>query len=335
MAIALTDSELSDLMVDAHEQGEPIYQPYGLGCQLNVPQRLGEGKQLIFSLRGGLTLDIRSMQSQQSLAIYRQHTEHFPITAKFYLSGGSSIKTSNVPGVAADYEEIVGCNYLYHLPDLAEIEKWPSGQLNQMVMIYAHADYFRGLSSSDDALPQALERLMQDTRRFHQPLGRLTPAMMQTLQQILHCPYQGSAQHLYLESKALELLALQFACLEADAPIAKPFTLKASDLERVEYAREVLVQHMGDPPSLKDLSRQAGLNECTLKRGFRHLFGTTVFGYLRDYRMQQAQFLLQSCDVTVAQVAARVGYRNPEAFSTAFRRKYAVSPKAYQLRQRG
>ena len=50
--------------------------------------------------------------------------------------------------------------------------------------------------------------------------------------------------------------------------------------------------------------------------------------------MQQAQRLLHSPHVTVAQVAAQVGYRNPEAFSTAFRRKFAISPKAYQLRYR-
>jgi AraC-like DNA-binding protein len=60
-----------------------------------------------------------------------------------------------------------------------------------------------------------------------------------------------------------------------------------------------------------------------------------VFGYLRDYRMQQAQHLLHQSHMSVAQVAAKVGYRNSEAFSTAFRRQFAVSPKAYQLGQRG
>ncbi|NET51062.1 MAG: helix-turn-helix transcriptional regulator, partial [Merismopedia sp. SIO2A8] len=74
---------------------------------------------------------------------------------------------------------------------------------------------------------------------------------------------------------------------------------------------------------------------CKLKQGFRHLFGTTVFGYLCNYRMEQAQQLLHSPHITIAQVAVQVGYRNPEAFSTAFRRKFAVGPKAYQLRQRG
>ncbi|MEO0377755.1 MAG: helix-turn-helix transcriptional regulator, partial [Cyanobacteria bacterium P01_A01_bin.17] len=71
-----------------------------------------------------------------------------------------------------------------------------------------------------------------------------------------------------------------------------------------------------------------------LNQGFRQLFGTTVFGYLQRHRMQQAQSLLHDSDLSIAKVAATVGYRSPEAFSTAFRRQFAVSPKAYQLGQR-
>ena len=335
MAIALTDTDLYNLMVQAHEQGEPIYQPTALGYQLNMPQQIGQGDHCILELRGGLTIEIRNTQLQQSLMINRQHGDTFPITAKFYLSGGSRVKTPLVPEIKADYEEIAGYTYLYHLPDLTETEEWRSEQPIQMVMIYANVDYFRGLSVKDDALPRPLQHMLEDTRRFHQSLGKITPAMAQALQQILYCPYQGAAQHLYLESKALELLALQFACLEAEASTPKPFKLKAIDLERVQHAQEILAQRLCDPLSLTELARQVGLNECTLKRGFRHLFGTTVFGYLRDRRLQQAQNLLRSPHMTIAQVAAQVGYRNPEAFSTAFRRKFAISPKAYQLEQRG
>ena len=59
-----------------------------------------------------------------------------------------------------------------------------------------------------------------------------------------------------------------------------------------------------------------------------------MFGYLQQYRMEQAQLLLQDRELSVAKVAATVGYRSPEAFSTAFRRQFAVSPKAYQLGRR-
>ena len=90
----------------------------------------------------------------------------------------------------------------------------------------------------------------------------MTLAMNQVLRQILHCPYQGMTQQLYLECKALELLALQFDCLETDAvgrrqlPAreAAPSRLKAKDLEQVQYARELLMQQLENPPSVVDLS---------------------------------------------------------------------------------
>jgi AraC-like DNA-binding protein len=334
MAIKITEPDIADLREQAQQQGEQTYQITEFGGQYNLSKQFGEGCDRLIQLRGGLTIYIRNNQFWQSLNIERQHGEIFPVTAKFCLSGGSRVKTSHVPEIKAEYEEVTGCNYLYHLPNLIEVEEWQANISNQVVMIYANIDYFRALNPTGEALPRPLQRLMQGRERFHQPLGKMTPAMKQVLEQILYCPYQGSAQQLYLESKALELLALQFACLDADLPASKSCKLKPGDLERVQYAREILVKRVCNPLSLVELARQVELNECTLKQGFREVFGTTVFGYLRDYRMHQAQMLLRSPDLTIAQVAAQVGYRNPEAFSTAFRRKFAINPKAYQMGQR-
>lgn len=92
-----------------------------------------------------------------------------------------------------------------------------------------------------------------------------------------------------------------------------------------------MINNFSNPPSLIDLARQVGLNERKLKQGFQQIFGTTVFGYLQNYRMQQAKQLLRNSNVTIASVAAAVGYRNSEAFSVAFQRQFAIGPKAYQL----
>ncbi|MEH2463941.1 helix-turn-helix transcriptional regulator [Nostoc sp.] len=59
-------------------------------------------------------------------------------------------------------------------------------------------------------------------------------------------------------------------------------------------------------------------------------FGTTVFGYLHDYRMEQARQLLLSGQMKIEQVAQIVGYVNRSRFANAFRKKYGINPKAYQ-----
>jgi AraC-like DNA-binding protein len=331
--ITLNQAALEELFEQAQQQGECIYQKDDMETRVNLPSVLGEGCGRLIQLRHGLTVYIRNAKLRQSIAVEHQHDATFPITAKFYLSGASRVKTPRVAEIAPDYEEASGHHYLYHLPSLTEVEEWRADVPIQVVMIYAHADYFQTLGATD-ALPNPLQTLMQGSGRFHQSLGKMPPAMVQVLQQVIHCPYQGSTRQLYLESKALELLALQFACLEAKLPTLRKTLLQADDLERLHHARDLLIQHAHNPPSLLELARQVGLNDRKLKQGFRQVFGTTVFGYLHDYRMQQAQHLLQQSHLTIAQVAATVGYRNPEAFSTAFRRTFAVSPKVYQLRCR-
>jgi AraC-like DNA-binding protein len=73
-----------------------------------------------------------------------------------------------------------------------------------------------------------------------------------------------------------------------------------------------------------------GTNECTLKNGFKTLFGTTVFGYLFNYRMKLAGQYLSDTDKTIQEIAGLVGYEYLSHFSTAFKRKFYVSPQQYR-----
>ena len=338
MAIELTDLELEELTAQAQRRGEPVYQPTALGTQLNLPQCLGSGGDLNFTLRHGLNLEIRKATLKQPLRQRRQHEASFPLTSKFYLAGASRVQTLDASDIDNDYQETVGHHYLYHLPNHTEIEHWPAHQLIHIVTVSADATYLNSLHGSHSALPPPLQKLLQGDahQRFHQPLGHITPAMWQLVQQILGCPHDGLMQQLYLESKVLELLTLQLSAWTNEQKTPTPVKLCSQDIEQLYQAQASLIQQATDPPSLKTLARQVGLNERKLKHGFRQLFGTTVFGYLQDHRMHQAQTLLQDdSSLTIAGVAAAVGYKSPEAFSTAFRRKFAVSPKAYQLGRRG
>lgn len=80
------------------------------------------------------------------------------------------------------------------------------------------------------------------------------------------------------------------------------------------------------PPSLLELSRMVGLNDFKLKIGFKDHYGTTVFGYLRDMRMEHAMMLLLEGEANVTDAAARVGYANLSHFSEVFRKKYGINP---------
>lgn len=251
--------------------------------------------------------------------------------------------TPNSPDIKDDYTEVSGCNYLYHLPEVIEFEEWYKKESIQLVMVLIYPDSLKKFDQSYEYLPQPLRRLIEGdlTTRFYQPLGKTTAAMKQVLYQTLHCPYQGMMKQMYLESKALELLTLQFTHWTEDTQKSARFSqtetrLRSDDVERLYQARELLLQQLDNPPSLLSLARQVGLNDCKLKWGFRRLFGTTVFGCLREYRLERSRQLLATDQMSVTEVAYAVGYSSLPSFSKAFRKRFGSSPLAYnsQLRLR-
>ncbi|NEQ29414.1 MAG: helix-turn-helix transcriptional regulator [Leptolyngbya sp. SIO4C5] len=332
----LTDADWRSLYDQAESHGEQLYQSVKGGMYLHLPHSLGDAGDRLINLRGGLSISIRQGKLKQSIRYVSEHESSFPLTAKFYLSGRSRVQTLEPTDIKSDYEEANGCHYLYYLPNLTEIEEWPADESLHVVYISVDPSYFNTFDLSETALSPPLKTMLQGntTRRFHQSLGCVTPAMRQILQQIVHCPYNGMVQRLYLEGKALELLALQFEAWAENPLSNREVMLRSRDIDQLHQAKDILQKQADQPPSLTELARQVGLNDRKLKQGFRQLFGTTVFGYLQSYRLEQAKLLLRDADCTVAQVALKVGYTNPEAFSTAFRRRFDINPKAYQLGQR-
>lgn len=177
-------------------------------------------------------------------------------------------------------------------------------------------------------LPPALKTLIETGRSdAYDDLGMITPAMKLALEQIIDCPYQGLTKYIYLEAKCWELIGLKLEQLSKSLTGTQlVIPLKPEDIDRIYHARDILTCNLDRPPSLLGLARKVGLNDCTLKKGFRQIFGTTAFGYLHQQRMEQAKILLLERQFTVNQVALSVGYASRSAFITAFRKRFGVSP---------
>ncbi|MCD8739331.1 AraC family transcriptional regulator [Mucilaginibacter roseus] len=91
-------------------------------------------------------------------------------------------------------------------------------------------------------------------------------------------------------------------------------------------ARLYMIEHVAEPPSLKELSRICGINEFKLKKGFQEVYQNTVFGYLSEYRLSEAKRLLESRTHTIKEVSFQLGYSSVQHFTKAFKLKYMVSP---------
>nr|WP_295874657.1 AraC family transcriptional regulator [uncultured Chitinophaga sp.] len=156
---------------------------------------------------------------------------------------------------------------------------------------------------------------------------RITPRMKTVLAEIRQCQFKGGLKKLFLQSKVMELLALQCDQVENDfGRGAVVHNINARELEQLQHARYLLLQNLQEPPTLAELSRLSGLNEFKLKSGFKAVFDNTVFGYFNDHRLNMARELILAGGKTLAEIADDAGYSSPQHFSGAFKKKYGVAP---------
>jgi AraC-like DNA-binding protein len=95
-------------------------------------------------------------------------------------------------------------------------------------------------------------------------------------------------------------------------------------------ALRLLHNNPAHPWTVASLAREVGVSRAALARRFSELVGQPPMTFLTEWRLTLAADLLLEPDATVGAVARRVGYTSPFTFSTAFKRRYGVSPQAHR-----
>jgi AraC-like DNA-binding protein len=99
-----------------------------------------------------------------------------------------------------------------------------------------------------------------------------------------------------------------------------------SKVKPIYTALHLINEDVSNHIKLKQLARQSGTNECTLKKGFRELFNISVYQYLLKSRMLKAVALLQNPTLKQIDIATQCGYESLAGFVTAFRKYYGQTP---------
>ncbi|MGG1923122.1 AraC family transcriptional regulator [Chryseobacterium sp. NRRL B-14798] len=160
--------------------------------------------------------------------------------------------------------------------------------------------------------------------------NRITHDMYQVLNDIILCNRKGTFKRIYLEAKVNELLLLQLEQFFDSESSSS--SLQKKDIEKMYAVRDYIVKNLNADSSLNDLAHLVGTNEFTLKKGFKEIFGTTVFGFWNDLKMEQAKKMLLDSDLNISEISDHIGYKNPRHFSSAFKRKFNILPS--QIRSR-
>lgn len=91
-----------------------------------------------------------------------------------------------------------------------------------------------------------------------------------------------------------------------------------------------LPDHLGDDLSVERLAERAAMSPRTFARAFKAETGTTPAAHVEALRVEAARRLLEASDLTVGEVARRVGLIRAETLHRAFLRRTGTTPAAYR-----
>jgi AraC-like DNA-binding protein len=316
MTITLTHKDCDELYGEAREISLIGDEPFE--SVKEVPRQLGKGSIREIQLHPQLQVLVMD-ETFHDHVLEKISVWNHPLQFGVYLSGG----LRDSCGFVADTHTIISGSGIQRKITVEHPPKRFVG-----IDIYMEPEVlgtFFPTASGD--IPEELKFLTKGNDWQALIYQKITPAMRVLAQQIIDCPYQGIVKRIYLHGKVFELIALQLAPFLQDKNDCRAsLSLTSDTIMRVRRAREIIITRLENPPSLRELAQQVEVSERTLRRGFQELFGTTVFGCLRDKRMEQAEEWLRRGNFSVVEVANLVGYTNPGHFAAAFKRKFGITP---------
>lgn len=278
-------------------------------------------------IRPGLILLIERPRKPKS---YQFTIDQAPLEMGVLLSGKCTCRITDRSGSRKTFDFCSGTNMITYLPGSTGTEEYADYPLLSVGLMIDPRFVHDYLGLLDQPLPGEFQEIINgDRNRNLLDFSNLSSNLRMIAEQILSCRFTGNLRNLYMEGKAMEMLAFQLEYLsrrsaDAEGPV------NWHDGEKIRAAKDILIGSSQSPPSLYEIARSVNLTHTRLNRGFRKLYGKTVFEYLRSYRLEQARALLLETEKTITEIAHESGYSDTSHFSSQFCREYGVRPKVYR-----
>lgn len=98
----------------------------------------------------------------------------------------------------------------------------------------------------------------------------------------------------------------------------------------IQKAIEYIIHHLHEDLELEKIATHCLVSHYYLSHLFRKETGMTVTGFIKKTRMDQAMELLKRAEYSIADVAYRVGYQDPNYFSKSFRTYIGTTPTEFR-----
>ena len=159
----------------------------------------------------------------------------------------------------------------------------------------------------------------------------------------LRALFHGLYEEVGAASSPLRLSWRRARVIELMLWLSRPEPRAADDVpegghsaEQIAIIREIheeLTHHIEKRITIEELSRRYLMNPTTLKAAFKVVYGTSLAAHMKEHRMGLAAQLLRETDLSIAEIAQRVGYESQSKLTAAFKDYFGMPPKEYRQRK--
>lgn len=133
----------------------------------------------------------------------------------------------------------------------------------------------------------------------------------------------------YRKVKILELL-LFMSDLDTQEAVLQTEYFNQNQVRRIKAVASYITEDITRHETIEELSERFGFSPTALKKGFHGVYGTSVYAYLRQYRIQTAQKLLLETVSRLQQLHTGWAMRIPTNSRRAFREICRRTPTEYR-----
>lgn len=84
---------------------------------------------------------------------------------------------------------------------------------------------------------------------------------------------------------------------------------------------------------VEDLCKEIGISRVQLYRKVKAVMGVNINDYIISVRLKRAKYLLLNKDLSISEVSFQVGFSSQAYFSTVFKSRFGMTPKAFKEKQ--
>ncbi|MFR1849839.1 MAG: helix-turn-helix domain-containing protein [Clostridium sp.] len=118
----------------------------------------------------------------------------------------------------------------------------------------------------------------------------------------------------YLKIKVLELL-LFLSDLKGEDAFNEMEYLNRNRVYKMRKINDFIIEDIQKHYTIDYLSYKFEISQTNLKKDFQKIYVTSIYAYLKTYRLQVSQRLLLNTNYSIAQIANKIGYENPNKFT--------------------